>query len=178
MEQGTEAGKEMKIPEGWPTEEMIEAGVLEMLGRSFDKMIPVSESVIGIFKAMLAAAPTPPAQDGLKVEFTKDWCMKMAELEGDSEVGVGCLPTAQKDELVAVVINNNQPGWRHVIESRPYTTLPVGTKLYTRPQPDKLRQAAEEVLNIVHERNLYSEPLPRRFWDAFDSLRTALEQSG
>lgn len=54
----------MNIPEGWPTEEMIEAGVLEMLGRPFDKMMPVRESVVGIFKAILQAAPIPPAQDG------------------------------------------------------------------------------------------------------------------
>lgn len=53
----------MNIPEGWPTEEMIQAGLLEMLGRPFDKMVPVRESVEGIFKAMLQAAPTPPAQD-------------------------------------------------------------------------------------------------------------------
>lgn len=85
MEQGTEEGKEMKIPEGWPTKEMIEAGVLEMLGRPFDKMVPVRESVAGIFKAMLAAAPTPPAEKDEPVGYIDErgnfWSLARYEIE-------------------------------------------------------------------------------------------------
>ncbi len=31
------------------------------------------------------------AQDALSEKFTKEWCIKMAKLEGDSEVGAGLL---------------------------------------------------------------------------------------
>lgn len=41
---------------------------------------------------------------------------------------------------------------------------------------DKIKQAAKEVLNAIHEKNLYSAPLPRQFWGAFDNLRSVLEK--
>lgn len=31
---------------------------------------------------------------------------------------------------IAVVVDNNQPGWRNIIETEPNVTLPIGTKLY------------------------------------------------
>ena len=41
---------------------------------------------------------------------------------------------------VAVVINNNQSGWRNIVATRPNVTLPVGTELYVAAS-----EAAQEV---------------------------------
>jgi hypothetical protein len=37
----------------------------------------------------------------MQIEFTHDWCLKMASLEGDSEIGAGLLavdPTFEEDD--------------------------------------------------------------------------------
>lgn len=47
--------------------------------------------------------------------------------------------------------------------------------LYTNAPSDKLRQAAEEVLNSIHEEFLYSNTLSRRCWAAVDGLRSVLK---
>jgi len=55
----------MKIPEGWPTEEMLKAA--EMVDvhpyrdtKSYQQLV---------FEAMLAAAPTPPSQEGEPINY-------------------------------------------------------------------------------------------------------------
>jgi hypothetical protein len=122
----------MKIPEGWPTEKMIEAGVLEMLGRSFDKMIPVNESVIGIFKAMLAAAPTPPEKD--------HYLLVAGWLDGHKFIGTpeeaakipGAVPVYTSHKESATQPSRNKPpvgcsdgyGTR-IAPERPYQTQPA-----------------------------------------------------
>ena len=50
---------------------------------------------------------------------------------------------AAVQEPAAVVINDNQPGWTAIIETKPNVTLPVGTKLYAAP-PATERAVAEE----------------------------------
>lgn len=45
-----------------------------------------------------------------------------------------------------------------------------------KAENEKLREAAGKVLNTIYEKNLYSAPLPRTFWDAFDNLNAALEK--
>ena len=61
----------MNMPEGWPTEEMIEAGYQALLGveRSYDRRDGTFMNAV--FRAMLAAAPTPPAQDDEPVAFVR-----------------------------------------------------------------------------------------------------------
>ena len=34
----------------------------------------------------------------MKIEVTKDWCMKMAEQEGDLEIGAGARPVRNYDQ--------------------------------------------------------------------------------
>ncbi len=36
---------------------------------------------------------------------------------------------------IAIVVNNNQPGWTNIVETAPNVTLDVGTKLYLAPAP-------------------------------------------
>ncbi len=37
-------------------------------------------------------------------------------------------------EPIAVVINNNQDGWKNIIETKPNVTLMIGEKLYSESQ--------------------------------------------
>lgn len=126
---------------------------------------------------------------------SKDWVLDHF-LPALTEHGLGiCLlqnaPTPpEQDEPVAYAARNYMSGkWGYIWhekddvqgwitlqhQSRDDVTFTGPIALYPHPSNDKLREAAEEVLNTVHERNLYSAPLPRRFWDAFDHLRAALE---
>ena len=41
-------------------------------------------------------------------------------------------PSAVADHI-AIVTNNNQPGWTNIVETAPNVTLDVGTKLYLAP---------------------------------------------
>ncbi|MEO9231645.1 MAG: hypothetical protein ABI216_22205 [Devosia sp.] len=52
----------MKIPEGWPTEKMIKVGI-GSFWNSYSSCAHLSVSVEKALKAMLEAAPTPPAQE-------------------------------------------------------------------------------------------------------------------
>lgn len=47
-------------------------------------------------------------------------------------------PRDTLDEPVAKVINNNQPGWTNIIETKPNVTLLVGIELYTKAQIERL----------------------------------------
>ena len=38
-----------------------------------------------------------------------------------------------KQQPIATVINNNQDGWKNIIETAPNVTLDIGTKLYAEP---------------------------------------------
>lgn len=45
---------------------------------------------------------------------------------------------------IAIVINNNQPGWTNIVETPPNVTLMINTELFTQEQLD------EEVLDVLH----------------------------
>lgn len=125
----------MKIPEGWPTEEMIDAAMEVKFRLEWEK----PEYIKAVVRAALAAAPTPPAQDGpvaWMYESTKHKCVSM------------CRDT-NKD------IDETE------------------TPLYTRPQFDKLRQAAEE----FYEWALYHMPNTIKLDEEgkAQNLRAALE---
>jgi hypothetical protein len=215
MEQGTEGGKEMKTPtpEGWPTEEMIEAGLLEMLGRPFDKMVPVRESVEGIFKAMLAAAPPTPTPTPTP---TPEWSDSDLPLPEDREIeATHPLVTGRFDldqeamrlvsakhskfALVALVrwlltkaeplpAQGDEP-YAYALVSENHNTLiwardkkvvevcrekyPNGKfiELFSRPQSDKLREVAEEALDLLE--GSVSMPESKK---AVQNLRDALKK--
>jgi hypothetical protein len=64
----------MKLPKGWPTEEMIEAGKNILANEDYPTHF-ICESELGpIFSAMLAAAPTPPAQEEIGHSNLFQWC--------------------------------------------------------------------------------------------------------
>lgn len=148
----------MKIPEGWPTEEMIDAG---------EKVEPIHHSkgayIYDVLMAAFEAAPTPPARKGLKVEFTKEWCMKMAQLEGDAEIGAGMLSTpASAVEPVAWtgkgcgvitgkakarMIEEGKYGGEFAIAARSAERHDI--PLYARHATNGLRKAAEEAIEVL-----------------------------
>lgn len=51
-----------------------------------------------------------------------------------------------KRKPIAVVINNNQPGWTNIIETEPHVTLGIGTKLYTRENIEALIKSEQNSL--------------------------------
>jgi hypothetical protein len=68
----------MKIPEGWPTDVMIEVGanVISAAGRC-DTWDKASDAAKRVYKAMNEHAPTPPAQDerfGVAAMIMRDVC--------------------------------------------------------------------------------------------------------
>src|SRR5687768_8432383 len=149
-------GGEMNIPEEWPTEEMIEAGRL-----MFSSGISCTpEFLRGVFVNMLAAAPTPPAQDepvaSLYVSHFRGH-LENTQIEYLGELPDGTyklytrpqsdkLP-AQEDEPVASINRVEMFGQVHIQAdlNQKGALLPDDTPLYTRPQSDKLREAAAEV---------------------------------
>jgi hypothetical protein len=50
----------------------------------------------------------------------------------------------QANTPVATVINNNQPGTSHIVETAPNVTLDIGTKLYVAPQSDAAMQTGNK----------------------------------
>lgn len=50
-------------------------------------------------------------------------------------------------ELIARVINNNQPGWTNIVETAPNVTLDVGTPLYSR---DSLMRLTAALAGAIH----------------------------
>lgn len=53
---------------------------------------------------------------------------------------------------VAVVINNNQPGWTAIIETQPNVTLDIGTKIYAAaPSPEPASGELERLQSKVEE---------------------------
>lgn len=47
------------------------------------------------------------------------------------------LEEIEKLEPIAECINNNQPGWNNIVETKPFVTILVGEKLYTESQIKK-----------------------------------------
>lgn len=151
----------MNLPEGWPTREMINAGLATYMNTR--KGVDAKDAMAQIFTDMYAAAPTPPAQEG----YSKEWCLRKAELEGDQEIGAGrdsLIPPVQEDEprawMVPHIFNVSRNGepYKKEVSYHPWHT---GTKgryveldgvkhydypLFTHPANDGLRKAAEEAL--------------------------------
>jgi hypothetical protein len=146
----------MNIPEGWPTEEMIDAGE----GVDPNEHASKGSWVQSVLEAALAAAPTPPAQDDepvyqINLGPDKWWDV---DKEAFDQVTIDApqkrvlytrpQPKAQEDEPVAVVTEENG---EQVIDITRLMTLSRGTKIYARPANDELRRAAEETLSIIEE---------------------------
>jgi hypothetical protein len=182
----------MKLPEGWPTEEMIIRGAEELhdSGVRFDDDIAASEHqqniAESVFNAMFSAAPTPPvpvlqletqlsdrdvkalhdylvqvatppAQEDQWQQAVLNECMAIEGCykESDPERTVKCLidwhvqnesALAQEDE--PVYQSFCEGSWDDVTKERYEWAMQRGMKyyrkLYTRPQSDELRKAAEE----------------------------------
>jgi hypothetical protein len=137
----------MNIPEGWPTEEMIDAGE----GVDPNEHASKGSWVQSVLEAALAAAPTPPAQDDepvyqINLGPDKWWDV---DKEAFDQVTIDApqkrvlytrpQPKAQEDEPVAVVTEENG---EQVIDITRLMTLSRGTKIYARPANDELRRAA------------------------------------
>lgn len=104
----------MKLPEGWPTPAMVQAGTEEIYASFPESRYASSGAMIAnnVFKAMFAVAPTPPAQEDAPVYY-----------KITTQNGVGYV--AEHPSIL--------PG---------DSSLPF----YTSPADDKLRRAAEELL--------------------------------
>jgi hypothetical protein len=129
----------MKIPEGWPTEEMIDAAWRGYTGGN------ATEKLTRAVTSALAAAPTPPAQELVPVAWlvNTDW---------------GSSFHRQKPNL------NLLPG-----------KLKHMQPLYTAPQSDKLRKAAEEVYEEFQRKIAHGDN-GAQLLDALENLRAALEE--
>lgn len=85
---------------------------------------------------MLSAAPTPPAPQNY--EEQPDGTIDPADTASP----------AQEADPVAVVVKFPDGPWGE-IHSEYRRTIKPGTELYTRPQSDNLRKAAEEALPLL-----------------------------
>lgn len=74
---------------------------------------------------------------------------------------------------IAKVVNNNQEGWKNIVETEPNVTLLVGTELYTKEQVYK---SILEELDII--KNAYNHPNRKvqEYVDAIIAVRTAKYQ--
>lgn len=104
-----------------------------------------------------------------KLEYLKgpdgDWYLRRLRAENTEPI-TDPTPPAQEDDPKRKVVDEYSLEFHLQKHGIPYAH---------QEQPDKLRKAAEEIFNTIHDDNLYCTVLPRRFWDAFDALRTALE---
>ena len=168
----------MKIPEGWPTEEMLFAA-----REACDDMFQTD--FIGAFKAAISAAPTPPAQENQWQQAVLNECMAIEGCykESDPAGTVKCLidwhvanerSSAQDDEPVAWYWAGQEP---RVSVEKPYNVWRQEWKpLYTRSDNNKLRIAAEEAEKLISYWRGYAPPIldqdERRI---IENLRAALE---
>jgi hypothetical protein len=104
--------------------------------------------VDGIYKTMLAAAPTPPVPV-LQLE-TQLSDRDVKALHGYLAQAGAATPPAQESEPVAEVTYeyHGQHEVRKAFLYKEGTELPNGTQLYTRPRSDELRKAAEEAVRV------------------------------
>jgi hypothetical protein len=163
----------MNIPEEWPTDEMTQAG-FAALPEGFNKI--GYDALQTAFKAMLAAAPTPPKHaelHDLEIRgIALDCGFKLKpQADGSEDLNpyvyrfareiLSTIPKAEdvealrqrltlpaQDEPVAMADPSEISGIRWFKEVEDWT------RLYTRTQSDKLRQAAENVVRIF----FYSDP--------------------
>jgi len=57
-----------------------------------------------------------------------------------------------EDNPIAIVINNNQKGWENIVETKPFTTLDVGEKLYSESQVrEEIQKAIEEERSRIYD---------------------------
>lgn len=154
----------MKIPEGWPTEAMIEAGKDARLSIT-NGTLP-GKTLRVIFEAMLAAAPTSPAswiklREGELIDLANKaaphndrdndlFYITMGRLVENvlNERFQAATPPAQEDEPVYQVKHDGS--WDDVtLEKLEWAKKHRLTTriLYTRPQSDELRKAAEDLVN-------------------------------
>jgi hypothetical protein len=174
----------MSIPEGWPTEEMVNAGI----GAFWDTYCHAPHIVIALekaFRAMLSAAPTPPEVRGYEDPDNGQWVSVKQEEKNDSMNNSGdCRPWFDP-----VITNNTPPevepyGYLyegadgHLFSYEPlnpkYFGDDKGTLLYTSPPSpadDELRQAAEKILRVWDE-NFDDATFGR----AVENLRAALNK--
>jgi hypothetical protein len=60
------------------------------------------------------------------------------------------------EEPIGIVINNNQPGWTNIIETKPNVTLEVGTKLYAlTAQKPSAAVDLEALKNTIRQATFY-----------------------
>lgn len=115
----------MKIPKGWklvpvePTEEMLEAALVYS-SYGIARKQELQESVATDYRLMLAAAPTPPAQ------------------HADDDAHTGYMDD-----------NNNLFLKFEADQTFSDEIIAKLHKLYTHPQSDELRKAAEEAFEVL-----------------------------
>lgn len=182
----------MNLPKGWPTEEMIEAGK--------NARMRVPEGALSgqvcriIFEAMIEVAPTPTEQvtedmnRNLLKEARKhimDWWVyggrgpnalppaKSYELVERIEAAIAT-PPAQEAEPVAWMDKNGRVIAHRVRMAEDALSVVIeqyNIPLYTRPQSDELRKAAERLL-----KSLDNPDVADKWLDDVKNLRAALEE--
>ena len=143
----------MKLPEGWPTEGMVNAGIVAYMnshGRN------AKEAMRLAIQDALAAAPTPPAQEaGLREVSGPKEVAELGAKAGDRTKLL--LSPAQEDEPVAWVIEfmcdgiqmRNVALHNAVADYRDIDPNATSTPLYTAD--DKLRKASERLAPHIQE---------------------------
>jgi hypothetical protein len=127
-----------------------------------------------------AAAPTPPAQDSVKIPTSE------AEAELMAKLGMMWLEQNAPDRLKTPPAQEDEPfAWHYKSPKGQCVSLcrdtseyrdsdEVETPLYTRPQSDELRKAAESILTAIDQTD------PQLQWsvhNAIDALRAALKEN-
>lgn len=181
----------MNIPEGWPTEEMLKAGLgagpfWDAYGSDISRIAGQLEKA---FQAMLAAAPTPPAQESEPVASIEDVGIhgyeqrKAILLAGAHKVPLGTLLYTRPDNsklrkateemerrLRDAGLEHDADYLRVALEEEPVSWI--------IPQSDKLRKAAEEALHWLTYMNInsaHNKTQVERARQAENNLRAALE---
>jgi hypothetical protein len=112
----------------------VEAAVRSLRAGSCD--FQLVQEVIGL----LTEVPTPPAPQPAtptidpRIDPVGAWLQYVEKhgLESEEQLAADI----KRNAPVAVVVNNNQPGTQHIIETAPHVTLDVGTKLYAAPRSE------------------------------------------
>lgn len=131
----------MNLPEGWPTDEMTQAGFAVLP----DRFRHIGyDALRSVFKEMLAAAPTPPAQEPEEIDWYE------AGMQAAEEAVMG---SAQEDKPVGFLFraktDDRLTHFCRMEELSFWQTVGDVELLYTRPANDKLRKAAEELRNAI-----------------------------